>query len=358
MINNLLLNRFLTALIVCLFALPGARAQAFTPDEQNNIDIYKKRSLGVVNITSTAISYDAFLNPIPTGGTGSGAVIDKKGHIVTNNHVVAGAQRLEVTLYDGSKWEAALVGTDPSNDMAVIRIKAPAGKLHPIPIGDSSNLIVGQKVMAIGNPFGLRGTLTIGIISSLGRTLRTDDGTTMENIIQTDAAINPGNSGGPLLDADGELIGINTAIFSPSGGSVGIGFAVPSSVVTKVVPQLVEKGYVSHPYLGVSILTLIPEFAQELGVGVEKGVMIMGVAPGGPADRAGLRGGNRRVRVGNTYIFVGGDIVVEIDGKPTGTKEEGTSIIGGKEAGDTLNLKIWRNGTFKDITVTLGEKPR
>ena len=341
-----------------LIIFPLKEVKAYSPDEQNSISIYKMRSAGVVNITSTAISYDFFMNPVPKGGTGSGAVIDKKGHIITNNHVIQGAQHLEVTLYDGSKWQAELVGADPPNDMAVIRIKAPPSKLHPIPLGDSSNLVVGQKVMAIGNPFGLQGTLTTGIISSLGRTLRTEDGTMMEGIIQTDASINPGNSGGPLLDAEGELIGINTAIFSPSGGSVGIGFSVPVSVVQKVMPQILDKGYVSHPYLGVSIITLIPEFAQALNIGVDKGVMVMVVAPGSPADKAGLMGGDRKVRVGNTFIIVGGDIVVAMDGKPIANKDEGTAIIKTKEIGDKLKLKVLRKGSFRNITLILGEKPR
>lgn len=338
----------------------GALAPAFaaTSDEVNNISVYKERSVGVVNITSTAIGYDYFYNPVPTSGTGSGIIIDKKGHIVTNNHVIRAAQRLEVTLSDGSKWLANLVGTDPKNDIAVISIEAPAEKLSPVPFGDSSSLEVGQKVLAIGNPFGLQGTLTTGIISSLARTLRTEEGVTMENIIQTDAAINPGNSGGPLLNPTGELIGVNTAIFSPSGGNVGIGFAVPVNVLKKVVPQLVTKGYVSHPWFGVTVQTLIPEIAAALGLKPKKGAIVVQVVAGGPADKAGIIGGQRSVRVGNTIVVVGGDIIVEMDGKPVEESQQLIRDISEKEAGEKVSFGVVRQGKRLDITATLGEIPR
>lgn len=335
-----------------------APASAVTPDEENNVSVYKERSGGVVNITSTAIGYDYFYNPVPTSGAGSGIVIDKKGHIVTNNHVIRNAQRLEVTLSDGSKWLADLVGTDPKNDIAVISIDAPADKLSPVPFGDSAHLEVGQKVLAIGNPFGLQGTLTTGIISSLVRTLRTEEGVTMENIIQTDAAINPGNSGGPLLNTAGELIGVNTAIFSPSGGNVGIGFAVPVSVVRKIVPQLISKGYVSHPWLGVTVQTLSPEIADSLGIKSRKGAIVVQVVAGGPADKAGLIGGQRTVRVGNTIVVVGGDIILEMDGKPVEEAQQMIRSVSEKEAGDKVSLVLLRQGKRLDITATLGEAPR
>jgi putative serine protease PepD len=205
---------------------------------------------GVVNITNTAVQMDYFFNAFPAQGSGSGSVIDTKGHILTNNHVVANAQKLEVTLADESKWQAKLVGSDPDSDLAVIKIEAPREKLKVVPMGDSKNLRIGQKVLAIGNPFGFQRTLTTGIISSLGRTIRSEIGTLMEEIIQTDAAINPGNSGGPLLDSQGEIIGINSAIISPSGGSVGIGFAIPVNTAKRVIPELLAKGYVTYPYIG------------------------------------------------------------------------------------------------------------
>lgn len=357
------MNRFrgLSLIFLALLALGQgalAPASAVTPDEENNVSVYKERSGGVVNITSTAIGYDYFYNPVPTSGAGSGIVIDKKGHIVTNNHVIRNAQRLEVTLSDGSKWLANLVGTDPKNDIAVISIDSPADKLSPVPFGDSAHLEVGQKVLAIGNPFGLQGTLTTGIISSLVRTLRTEEGVTMENIIQTDAAINPGNSGGPLLNTAGELIGVNTAIFSPSGGNVGIGFAVPVSVVKKIVPQLISKGYVSHPWLGVTVQTLSPEIADSLGIKSRKGAIVVQVVAGGPADKAGLIGGQRTVRVGNTIVVVGGDIILEMDGKPVEEAQQMIRSISEKEAGDKISLVLLRQGKRLDITAALGEAPR
>jgi putative serine protease PepD len=219
-------------------------------------------------------------------------------------------------------------------------------------------LRIGQKVLAIGNPFGLERTLTTGIISSLGRTIRSEVGTLMEDIIQTDAAINPGNSGGPLLDSDGEIIGINSAIISPSGGNVGIGFAIPVNTAKKVVPALIAKGYVSYAWIGASILSLTPEVAKYLKIKVERGAMISEVARGGPADKAGLKGGNRRVQVGNTIVIVGGDIVLKADQRDVKTNDELIRYIREKKPGDTILLNVFRNGKFEDVRVTLGERPR
>ena len=350
-------SHLLTAIVIAAVLQPNA-AIAMTADEENNITVYRDRSKGVVNITSIVVNYDVFLRPIPSGGTGSGAVIDKKGHIITNNHVIKNSQQLEVTLFDGSKWKATLKGTDPLNDLAVIVIDAPPDKLYPIPMGDSSTLMVGQKVLAIGNPFGLQGTLTTGIISSLGRSLQTEDGRTIENVIQTDAAINPGNSGGPLLNTDGEIIGINTAIFSPSGGNVGIGFAVPVDMVKKAAPQLIAKGYVSHTYLGVRMYPIFPDFAKAMEMKIDKGVSVASVGFGTPADKAGIIGGNRQVRIGNTTVPVGGDVIVEVEGKPVETPQDVVSILNPLEVGDTVKLKLWREGKYRTVTVTLGERPR
>jgi len=225
--------------IICFWSTNGF---SITEDEKNNIAVYEKAADGVVNITSTAVQMDFFFNVFPTQGSGSGSIMDTKGHILTNHHVVANAQKLEVTLADGSKWPAKLIGSDPDNDLAVIKIDAPREKLKVIPMGDSKNLRIGQKVLAIGNPFGLERTLTTGVISSLGRTIRSDTGTLMEDIVQTDAAINPGNSGGPLLNSEGEIIGINSAIISPTGGSVGIGFAIPVNTAKRLIPELISKG--------------------------------------------------------------------------------------------------------------------
>lgn len=218
-------------------------AETKTADEINNIEVYRKVSPGVVNISSMAVSYDFFYRPIPQEGTGSGAIIDKKGYIVTNHHVIHNAQSLEVTLTDGSKWSAKLIGADPTHDLAVIKIDVPDRELTVISMGSSKELKVGQKVLAIGNPFGLGQTLTTGVISSLDRSIRTNTGSVIQNLIQTDAAINPGNSGGPLLNSRGEIIGINTAILSPTGANVGVGFGIPVDVVKKRVPYLNRGGY-------------------------------------------------------------------------------------------------------------------
>jgi putative serine protease PepD len=358
MILEKISRQFFIGLLVLLFCLLGTQASAVTEDEKNNISVYEKVADGVVNVTSTAVQMDFFFNVFPTQGSGSGSIIDTKGHILTNHHVVANAQKLEVTLVDGSKWDAKLVGSDPDSDLAVIKIDVPKEKLKVIPMGDSRNLRIGQKVLAIGNPFGLERTLTTGIISSLGRTIRSEVGTLMEDIIQTDAAINPGNSGGPLLDSDGEIIGINSAIISPSGGNVGIGFAIPVNTAKKVVPALIAKGYVSYAWIGASILSLTPEVAKYLKIKVERGAMISEVARGGPADKAGLKGGNRRVQVGNTIVIVGGDIVLKADQRDVKTNDELIRYIREKKPGDTILLNVFRNGKFEDVRVTLGERPR
>ena len=325
---------------------------------KNNIAVYEKVADGVVNVTSIAMQMDFFFNAYPTQGSGSGSIIDTKGQILTNHHVVANAQKLEVTLADGSKWPAKLIGSDPDSDLAVIKIDAPKEKLKVIPMGDSKNLKIGQKVLAIGNPFGLQRTLTTGIISSLGRTIRSESGTLMEDIIQTDAAINPGNSGGPLLSSEGEIIGINSAIISPSGGSVGIGFAIPVNTAKRVVPELIAKGYVTYPWIGATIQSLIPEIAKYLKINVERGAMIAAVEKGGPADKAGLKGGNQRVQVGNMIVIVGGDIVVKADQHDVKTNDELIRYIREKKPGDTILLNVFRKGKFEEVKVTLGERPR
>ena len=326
------------------------------PDEAINIQVYSGARDSVVNITNVAIDYDIFFQPYASASTGSGVVIDTRGHIVTNNHVVQRASELEVTLADESKWPAKVVGTDPSTDLALIRIKAPADRLHPLPFGESADLKVGQKVLAIGNPFGLEQSLTTGIVSSIRRYLKINE-IEMEHVIQTDAAINPGNSGGPLLDSDGRLVGINTAIFSPSGGNVGIGFAVPVDTVKRVMKELVEKGYVSYAWLGVEMQTLIPRFAEALHLPIDRGVMIGRIVRKGPGDQAGLRGGSTRVIVGNTRLVVGGDIIVEADGQTIVSSEELQRVLRGKKPGDAVRFTIIREGKRTMLPVTLGERP-
>jgi len=334
--------------------------QAFsvTEDEKNNIAVYEKVADGVVNITSTAVQMDFFFNVFPTQGSGSGSILDTTGHILTNHHVVANAQKLEVTLADGSKWPAKLIGSDPDNDLAVIKVEAPKEKLRVIPMGDSKNLRIGQKVLAIGNPFGLERTLTTGVISSLGRTIRSEGGFLIEDIIQTDAAINPGNSGGPLLNSQGEIIGINSAIISPTGGSVGIGFAIPVNTAKRVIPELISKGYVTYPWIGATIQPLTPGIAKYLKLKVERGAMIAEVVRGGPADKAGLKGGGERVQVGNIIAIVGGDIIVKADQQEVKTADELIRYIREKKPDDTITLRVHRKDKFQDVKVTLGERPR
>jgi S1-C subfamily serine protease len=341
-----------------LFGTGARRAAGITEEEKNNISVYEKAADGVVNVTSTAIQMDFFFNAFPTQGSGSGSIIDTKGHILTNYHVVANAKRLEVTLADESKWPAKLIGTDPESDLAVIRIEAPRDKLKVIPLGDSKSLKIGQKVLAIGNPFGFQRTLTTGVVSSLGRTIRSEAGTLMEEIIQTDAAINPGNSGGPLLNSDGEIIGINSQIISPSGGSVGIGFAIPVNTAKRIYPELIAKGYVTYPWIGATIQSLIPEVAKYLKLNIDRGAMIAEVQKGGPAEKAGLKGGTQRVQVGNVDLIVGGDVVVKADNHEIRTNDELIRYIREKKPGDTVLLHVLRKGKPEAIKITLGERPR
>jgi S1-C subfamily serine protease len=345
-------------IFVIIFNLLGTHAFSITEDEKNNIAVYEKAADGVVNITSTAVQMDFFFNVLPTQGSGSGAILDTKGHILTNHHVVANAQKLEVALADGSRWPAKLIGSDPDNDLAVIKIDAPREKLKVIPMGDSKNLRIGQKVLAIGNPFGFERTLTTGVISSVGRTIRSEVGTLIEDVIQTDAAINPGNSGGPLLNSDGEIIGINSAIISPSGGNVGIGFAIPVNTAKRLIPELISKGYVTYPWIGATIQTLIPEVAKYLQLKIERGALIAEVVKGGPADKAGLKGGSQRVQVGNMIVLVGGDIVVKADDQEIKTNEELIRYVREKKIGNSVTFKVYRKDKFENVKVTLGERPR
>lgn len=333
-------------------------AWALTEDERNTIMVYKKTAPGIVNITSTVLERDFFFGLVPREGAGSGAIIDSRGYILTNNHVIKDARRIEVTLSDGSKWPGRLVGTDPDNDLAVIKIEAPSSRLVAIPLGSSGDLQVGQKVLAIGNPFGLGETLTTGIISSLGRSIRSETGSLMEDLIQTDAAINPGNSGGPLIDSEGRIIGVNTAIFSPSGGNVGIGFAIPVDTAKRILPDLLDKGYVAHAWLGASLFPLTPGLAKALQLKVNQGVLVVEVVRGGPADKAGLRGGTKMVQVGNAVLPVGGDVVTALDGEEVNSSEELVRKIRKRRPGDRVNIRIFRDNKTQELMVTLGERPR
>src|SRR6202795_3055568 len=290
----------------------AAPNEALDGDEQNNISVYKKNIPSVVNVTSRAMAFDFFYGLVPQEGQGSGFVIDKDGHILTNYHVIADARQVEVTMHNRKKYKATVVGTDPAHDLAVILIKAP--DLIPAVLGNSQNLQVGQKVYAIGNPFGLAGTMTRGIVSSI-RPVREPNGATIDEAIQTDAAINPGNSGGPLMNWHGEVIGINTMILSSVNQNAGIGFAIPINTAKAVLNDLMTLGRVRRPTLGVSTIPISPELADEIGLPADSGLLIVQVVPGGSADRAGLRGGTERAYIGNMPIMVGGDLIVAIDGQ-------------------------------------------
>jgi S1-C subfamily serine protease len=314
-------------------------------DEKSTIELFRNASPSVVYITSIAIRRNLFsLNAyeIPQG-TGSGFIWDNQGRIVTNYHVISDANRIEVTLADHSTWKGVLVGASPDHDIAVLKIGAPPGKLRPLVIGESSSLLVGQKVFAIGNPFGLDQTLTTGIVSAIGREIASSTGRTIRDVIQTDAAINPGNSGGPLLDSAGRLIGVNTAIYSPSGGSAGVGFAVPVSEVNRVVPQIIRNGKVIKPGLGVSLAN--QTLARKLDI---QGVLIITVYPGTPAEAAGLRGTSQ---FGDRVIL--GDIIVAVNGKRVDDYNDLRDQLERYEVGGTVLLTIIRDGEELEVEVLL-----
>ena len=330
----------------------AAGSEALDAEEQNNISVYRKNIASVVNITSRVMTFDFFYGLVPQEGQGSGFVIDKEGHILTNYHVIAEARQVEVTLHNRKKYKATIVGTDKSHDLAIVQIKAP--DLQPMTLGDSSNLQVGQKVYAIGNPFGLAGTLTLGIVSSI-RQVQEPDGLVIEEAIQTDAAINPGNSGGPLLNWHGQVIGINTMIASSVGQSAGIGFAIPINTAKAVVNDLVTLGRVRRPALGVRTIPIDSEIAEELGLAANYGLLIVQAVPGGSADRAGLRGGSERAYLGNIPIMIGGDLIVAIDGEKIESQQTLAQIMNKHRAGDTVKVTIFRGKKQVEVSVVLGE---
>ncbi len=349
--------------------LPEAGALAWLRAEERWLEtLYAQASPSVVHITTRSYAYNLFFEPVPREGTGSGFVWDAQGHIVTNYHVVRGAQEIEVALADGTRLPARVVGVDPPNDLAVLQwvvpADAPAPQVAPLPLGDSLNLRVGQRVVAIGNPFGLDRTMTAGIISALGRVIQSEDGGFIGEVIQTDAAINPGNSGGPLLDLEGRVIGVNTAIFSPSGANAGIGFAIPAHTVARVVPELIRQGYYRHPWLGVEGFTfeLHPAVARALraqGYAVpDEGLLVVAVYPGSPADRAGLRGGQRTVRLGHLRLPVGGDVIVAVDDQPTPTERDlRLWLENHHRVGDQVVVHLVRDGEPRTVPVVLAERP-
>ena len=334
---------------------PNGSTAGLDPTEAENVRIYKLASPAVANIVTRTVEYDFFLNPVPVEGAGSGFLIDNDGHILTNYHVVQGAQTVEVTLGDQSRYKARLIGADTRNDIALIQIDAKGKKITPLTLGDSRNLQVGQRVLAIGNPFGFSGTLTTGIVSSLGRTVQTSDTTFIDEAIQTDAAINRGNSGGPLLDSHGEVIGINTAIFAPNGTTAGIGFAIPINTAKRVAEDLIKTGRVRRASLGVEGRALWPGLADALNLPVQQGILIERVTPGGPAAQAGIRGGTRSVLAGLQEIRVGGDVLVAIDGQDIASQIDLNLRLNRAEPGNSVTLTIVRDGKKIDVPVKLGE---
>jgi S1-C subfamily serine protease len=319
-----------------------------TEIEKTNIAIYKKTKPSVVHITSMSVERDGWnlnVQEVPEG-TGSGFVWDKGGHVVTNYHVIRNAETAHVTLADHTTWRASLVGAAPDKDLAVLHIDAPTDKLLPIDIGQSSDLQVGQMAYAIGNPFGLDLTLTTGVISALGRQIQSVTKRSIKNVIQTDAAINPGNSGGPLLDSAGRLIGVNTAIYSPSGSSAGIGFAIPVDEVNRVVPQLIKNGKLQRPGLGVELIA--DQTARNLRV--DKGALVLNVYPGSPAAQAGLRP-TSQTRTGRIRL---GDVIVAIDDKPVEKANDFFDILESYKIGDTVTLTVNRDGEEKTLKAKLG----
>ncbi|HEX5527416.1 MAG TPA: trypsin-like peptidase domain-containing protein [Solirubrobacterales bacterium] len=344
--------------------------------EKGNVvnQIYKTDGNGVAFIESQLApqeseSFNPF-NPFgeeeqapESGGTatGSGFVIDGEGHILTNNHVIEGAEKVTVKLGESERtYTAKVIGTDPGTDIALLQVNAPAKELHPLTLGHSSEMEVGDPVVAIGNPFGLDRTVTSGIVSALQRQIQAPNGFSINHVIQTDAAINPGNSGGPLINAQGEVIGINSQIATGGGGNgnVGIGFAIPIDTVRTEIKDLETKGEVEHAFLGISGGTITPELAKALNLPVEEGVLIQTVVNGSPADKAGLKGGHTTATIGGTEVRLGGDIITEADGKKVTTMEELAERIGESKPGDELELTVFSGGEEKTVHATLGTQPK
>lgn len=330
-------------------SLPRNMLDEATAEDLLLINIYQRVNPAVVNIRS--------YGPLQAG-EGSGFIIDRQGHIVTNSHVVEGAEELEVALTDATIVEARVLGTDPDSDLAVVQIDVPAEALHPVELGDSDQLHVGERAIAIGNPFGLQGTLTTGVISALGRTLPAESLFNIPEIIQTDAAINPGNSGGPLLNAEGQVIGVNTAIRTTTGGNIGVGFAVPVNLAKRVIPQLIEQGYYEHPWLGIKGLTISPLLVEELGLPVERGVLVSEVVTDSPAEKAGVRGGSQEVEIRGRAVRRGGDIITGIDGRDIAQFEDLLAyLVMQTEVGQEVTADIVRDGKELTLKVVLQARP-
>ena len=330
----------------------------YTEDERENISVYEKLNEAVVNITTETVAINWFLEPVPQeGGSGSGSIIDTRGYVLTNNHVIENAYKVFVNLADGSQYEGKLIGTDPENDIAVLKFEVPKGmQIKTVPFGESNNLKVGQKVLAIGNPFALERTLTVGIVSGLGRPIQTSNQTIIRDMIQTDASINPGNSGGPLLDALGRMIGINTMIYSPSGGSVGIGFAVPVNTAKRVVAELIQFGKVRRGWIDASVVQLFPSLVSYAKLPVSSGLLVSRTRRSGAAERAGLRQGTEPVRYGSSVIYLGGDVITAVDGLKVTRLADLYSALEDNKPGDKVSVEVNRGGKTVSLTVNLEDR--
>jgi putative serine protease PepD len=320
------------------------RDAGLTDDESINVRVYRDVAPAVANVLTKATEYDFFMDPVPVEGAGSGFVIDSRGYILTNFHVVQEAQSIEVVLGDNSHYPAKFIGADQRNDVALLKIEPKGKTLVALTLGDSSRLQVGQKVLAIGNPFGFQSTLTTGVVSALGRTVQTSQSTFIDEAIQTDAAINRGNSGGPLLDSHGQVIGINSAIYTPSGTTAGIGFAIPVNTAKRIAHDLITEGRVRQAFLGVQTLSVGGWLAEALDLPVQDGLLIEAVTRSGPAAVAGLHGGDRQALAGMQRITIGGDVIVAIDGQKISNQGDMNLVLNRKRPGDTVKVTVYRGG--------------
>ncbi len=331
----------------------------YTQDEEQNIFVYEKCNEAVVNITTQVMGVNWFLEPVvQEGGSGSGSIIDERGYVVTNVHVISQANKISISLADGTSYPGTVVGQDIESDIAVLKFTPPENvKLKTIDFGNSDTLKVGQKVIAIGNPFALERTMTTGIVSGLGRPIQESKNVIIRNMIQTDAAINPGNSGGPLLDTKGKMIGINTMIISNSGSSAGVGFAVPVSTARRVVNDLLRYGKVRRGTLQITPVQMTSAIAQYAGIKINYGILVSEVESGSNAEKAGITGGTQAVQYGNrfkpTTIYLGGDIITGIDGIDIRTYADYTSALESKKPNDSVNVTVYRNGKFENLKVIL-----
>lgn len=339
--------------------LPPLRTEGLGEDEINTVRVHRERIRAVVNVTSLSAYRTRLTGTVPLGGSGSGFIIDQQGTVVTNHHVIEGAQRLIITLYDGSHYRARVIGTDPELDLAVLRFDPLGRRLWTLPPGDSDRLQVGQKVIALGNPFGLEGTLTTGVVSALNRPLQIGSGFIVRNLIQTDAAINPGNSGGPLLDRHGEVIGINSMIVSPAAASAGIGLAIPVNAALQVVSEILDTGAVARGWIEIEGIALDARLAEGRGGGAKKGILVTRVLPNGNAEAAGLRDGRngRVLRHGLHRIPLEGDVIVSIDGESIASVPDLLAALADTRPGQSVTLTIRRNGESLEIPLTLASRP-